>query len=135
MDSRKISISAGGMAVLVAGAFLVMVYTQARQGNTTAMVALAMLGAVLFIAVGAAIAVGATVAFSQVQQKAFRDNATENMMLLQNQARTQNELTRGAMMLARDQQKMLPAGMEMNPMGLVDVDQGIYEGMYDDEEA
>jgi apolipoprotein N-acyltransferase len=101
-------------------------FNQAKQGDTLAVAVLVSLATLILIIAGAGITVGAIALQGQVQQRIFRDNAMENLSMLQQQARAQNELTKGAMRIARDQQRMLPAS-GTDPLSLVDVEDGIFE--------
>jgi hypothetical protein len=73
----------------------------------------------------------------RIRSRQFQENALENQRLLLIQQRAQNELTRGALLLAREQQKLLPGGPTGgygpdDPLALVGVEDAVFDDIYEE---
>jgi len=133
--TARITITGGAASVVLCTILLLILYHHARQGDVTAIIALVVLAVIVLTLLGAAITMGAVLIGERIRSQQFRENALENQRLLLTQQRAQNELTRGALMLAKEQQKLLPGGTGghgLDPLALVDVEEGIFDEIYDE---
>jgi uncharacterized membrane protein YbhN (UPF0104 family) len=135
MESPGIKVTAGAMATFFFAIFLFVLYHNARKGDVTSIVLLALLAAIVLMLLGVAIAVSTDLIAERIRSHQFQQNAAENQRLLLTQQRAQNELTKGALMLARGQQRLLSGGQGydgQDPLSLVDVEDAIYDEIYDE---
>jgi Na+/melibiose symporter-like transporter len=133
MELSGVKITAGAVATLLSGILVLVLYSHARKGDVTAIVILVVLAVILLILLGVAIAIGTVLVAERIRSHQFQQNAIENQKLLLTQQRAQNELTRGALMLAREQQKLLPGGYSVeDPLALVGVEDAIFDEIYED---
>lgn len=133
MEFSGVRITGGAVAALFTGIVLVVLYSQARRGDVSALIVLVALSIVFLILLGVAIAVGAVLIAERIRARQFQQNALENQNLLLIQQRAQNELTRGALMLAREQQKRLVGGPGLeDPLALVGVEDAIFDEIYEE---
>jgi len=135
MEFSGTKVTAGAVATFFLAAFLLMLYGNARKGDVTSIVILVVLAAILLMLLGVAVAIGTVLIAERIRSHQFQQNATENQKLLLTQQREQNELTRGAFMLAKEQQKLLSAGQGYgmpDPLSLVGVEDAIFDEVYED---
>ena len=133
-----IKITGGAASVVLCAVFLIILYHHARKGELTAIIILVALAVIGLTLMGAAITMGIIMVAEKIRSRQFQENAVENQRLMLAQHRVQNELTRGALMLAREQQRMLPSGPTGgyaldDALALVDVDETIFDEIYDGE--
>jgi hypothetical protein len=135
MEFSGIKITAGAIATFFFCIFLFILYSNARKGDVTAIVVLAVLAVILLILLGVTIAIGTVLIAERIRSHQFQQNAGENQQLLLTQQRAQNELTRGAFMLAKEQQRLLSSGQGYgteDPLALVGVEDAIFDQVYED---
>jgi hypothetical protein len=136
MELPGTKITAGAVATLFLCFFLCLLYGNARKGDITSIVILVVLAVIVLVLLGVAIAVGTVLIAERVRSHQFQQNALENQRLLLAQQREQNELTKGAFLLAREQQRLLSATNQgytvEDPLALVGVEDGLFDDIYQD---
>jgi len=132
--TTRIKITGGAVSAFLCGVCLLVLYGHARQGDVTAIVILVALGVIFLVLLGAAVAMGTVLIGERIRSRQFQENALENQKLLLIQQRAQNELTRGALLLAREQQKLLPGGGygPDDPLALVGVEDAVFDDIYEE---